>query len=41
MDKYLLTVTVRADGSSKFAKVISGVYFLLLRWHGVCRMRHL
>lgn len=40
MDKYLLTVTVRADGSSKFAKGNQWEYSLLLLWHGVCLMKH-
>ena len=35
MDKYLLTVTVRADGSSKFGDGTVGAFSPLPHWHGV------
>ena len=42
MDKYLLTVTVRADGSSKFGDGNRwGRFPRLPHWHGVFPMRRL
>lgn len=34
-DKYLLTASVRADGSSKFKRVTDGLTSLPSLWHGV------
>ena len=39
MDKYLLAVTVRADGSSKFGSGIVGVFSRQQLWHGVSLTR--